>query len=69
MRSRNTKRRGRASVRGRSLSQVLDRGDEAGIAEFFHAQGLALMRLAQRLSECKLKLNDLLAEAGQALVE
>lgn len=69
MRNRNTKRPGRARVRGRSLSQVLDRRDEAGIAEFFHAHGVALMPLAQLLAECKLKLNDLLAEAGQALVE
>jgi putative transposase len=69
MSKRNTKRPGRARVRGKAFPQVLDRRDEAGIAEFFHAHGLALMPLAQLLAECKLKLNDLLAEAGQALIE
>jgi putative transposase len=69
MSKRSTKRPGRARARGRSAPQVLDRRDEASIAEFFHAHGLALMPLAQLLSECKLKLNDLLAEAGQALIE
>ena len=62
MSKRNTKRPGRARVGGRAFPQVLDRRDEAGIAEFFHAHGLVLMSLAQLLSECKLKLSGLLAD-------
>jgi transposase-like protein len=48
---------------------VLERHDELGISEFFRSHGLALMPLAHLLGECKLKLNDLLAGAGQALIE
>lgn len=69
MSKRNMKSHGRARSRRRPAPQVLDRHDEAGIAQFFAEHGLALMPLAQMLSQCKLKLNDVMAEAGQALVE
>jgi putative transposase len=69
MSKRNTKSSRRGAKRGKRTAVVVDRHDELGIAEFFRTQGLALMPLAQLLSECKLKLNDLLAGAGQALIE
>lgn len=43
MSKRNTKRPDRARLGGKAFPQVLDRRDEAGIAEFFHSHGLALM--------------------------
>lgn len=43
---------------------ILYRPDDAHIAECFGAHGLSLMRLAQLLPECKVKLNDLLAGTG-----
>lgn len=69
MSKRNMKPVRRAVRRGRSSAAVVNREDELGIAEFFGSHGLALMPLAQLLSECKVKLNDLLAGAGQALIE
>ena len=69
MSKRNTKPQRRAAKRGKLAPMVVDRQDEMGIAEFFRSHGLALMPLAQLLCECKLKLNELLAGAGQALVE
>jgi transposase-like protein len=69
MSKRNMKPVRRAVRRGRSSAAVVNREDELGIAEFFRSHGLALMPLAQLLSECKVKLNDLLAGAGQALIE
>ena len=69
MSKRTTKSAGRVAKRGKFAPVVLEGHDELGIAEFFRSQGLALMPLAQLLSECKLKLNDVLAGAGQALIE
>lgn len=69
MSKRNTKRSGRVSTRRRSAALVIDRRDDVGIAQFFGSHGMALMPLAQLLSECKVKLNDLLADAGRALIE
>jgi putative transposase len=69
MSKRNTKPQRRGVKRGKLAPVVLGRDDELGIAEFLRSQGLALMPLAQLLGECKLKLNDLLAGAGQALIE
>jgi hypothetical protein len=43
MSKRNTKSRGRARARRAPAPQVLDRHDEAGIAQFFSAYGMALM--------------------------
>jgi hypothetical protein len=69
MSKRSTKSPRRGAKRGKPASMVLERHDELGIAEFFRSHGLALMPLAQLLAECKVKLNDLLAGAGQALIE
>jgi putative transposase len=69
MSKRNTKSPHRAVKRRKLAPVVLERDDALGIAEFLRGQGLALMPLAQLLAECKLKLNDLLAGAGQALIE
>jgi putative transposase len=69
MSKRNTKPQRRGVKRGKLAPVVLEGQDELGIAEFFRSHGLALMPLAQLLAECKLKLNDLLAGAGQALIE
>jgi putative transposase len=69
MSKRNTKPQRRGVKRGKLAPVVLGRDDELGIAQFLRGQGLALMPLAQLLSECKLKLNDVLAGAGQALIE
>jgi transposase-like protein len=69
MSKRSTKSPRRGVKRGKRAPVVLERQDELGIAEFFRSHGLALMPLAQLLCECKLKLNDLLAGAGQALIE
>ncbi len=69
MSKRNTKRTGRVSARRRSAALVIDRRDDAGVAEFFSSHGMALMPLAQLLSECKVKLSELLADAGRGLIE
>ncbi len=69
MSKRNTKRTGRVSARCRSAALVIDHQDDAGIAQFFSSHGMALMPLAQLLSECKVKLSDLLADAGRGLIE
>lgn len=69
MSKRNMKAVRRAVRRGRSSAAVVNREDELGIAEFFRSRGLALMPLVQLLSECKVKLNDVLAGAGQGLIE
>ena len=61
MNKRNTKSRGRARGRRAPAPKVLDRHDEAGIAEFFDAHGMALMPRAQMLAECKARLNDVMA--------
>jgi putative transposase len=69
MSKRNTKPQRRGVKRGKLAPVVMGRDDELGIAQFLRSQGLALMPLAQLLGEYKLKLNDLLAGAGQALIE
>lgn len=69
MSKRSTKSTRRGVKRGKRTPLVLERHDELGIAEFLRTHGLALMPLAQLLAECKVKLNDLLAGAGQALIE
>ena len=69
MSKRTTKPQRRGVKRSKLAPVIIDRHDELGIAEFFRSHGLALMPLAQLLSDCKVKLNDLLAGAGQALIE
>jgi len=69
MSKRNTKSQRRAVKRGKLAPVVIDRDDELGMSEFFRSHGLALMPLTQLVSECKVKLNELLAGAGQALIE
>lgn len=69
MSKRNTKRPRRVSARSKRAALVMDRQDDTGIAQFFSEHGLALMPLAQLLTECKVKLNDLLANTGRALIE
>jgi len=68
MSKRNTKHSRRGKVRSRTAPMVVNDQDDARIAEFFGAHGLSLMSLAQMLSECKVKLNDLLAH-GRSLME
>lgn len=69
MSKRNTKHSRRVKVCGKTAPIVIDRQDDARIAEFFGAHGLSLMPLVQMLSECKVKLNDVLADAGRSLIE
>jgi hypothetical protein len=66
MSKRSTKSPRRGVKRSKRAPVVLERHDELGIAEFLRSHGLALMPLAHLLADCKLKLNDLLAGAGQA---